>query len=143
MPAGPSFSFKPRSAQQGTPDQNQGVIGFQLAYADSLFGQSGIRQITIAQGEQFQNANDSEIQQNQGGNMLVGQIAGTIGAGYAGGIQHFDAHQHQAACSLVGQSTQTSSIGVTQFSHVVGAPGSGAFAGGRVVVSTEQGQSVN
>ena len=143
MPGGPSFSFKPRSAYQGTPNQHQGIVGFQAAYAGSINSQSGILQITKAAGEQSQNATDTAILQHQNGSMLVGQIAGTLGAGQACGIQHFDAHQHQAASSAVGQSIQNTYIGVTQISHVVGAPGSTAIAGGIVVVSTSQTTYVN
>jgi len=143
MPGGPSFSFNPRIAYQGTPNQNQGIIGFQLAGAGSINGQSGIGQITIAEGRQFQNATDTGILQLQGSNMMVGQIAGTTGAGYAGGIQHFNAHQHQAATSLIGQSTQNSAISVTQFSNIVGTPGSTAFTGSKAIVSTRQMQYVN
>ena len=130
------LSIVPRSAYQGTPNQHQGIVGFQVAYAP--YGQSGIWQITKAAGEQSQNVSDTAIQQHQSGTIHVGQIAGTIGAGHAGGIQHYDAHQHQAASSAVGQSIQNTSIGVTQFSHVNGAPGSTAIAGGKVVVSTSQ-----
>ena len=143
MPGGPAFSYKERETPPGPPNQNQGIEGFQLAYAGSITGQSGIGQITKAAGEQFQNITDTAILQHQSGGMLVGQIAGTIGAGHAGGIQHFNAHQHQAATSLVGNSIQNTSIGVTQFSNVFGAPDSKAFAGGMVVVSTTQTQYVN
>lgn len=133
---------EPRWAYQGTPDeQYQWIGGEQSAHA--WYGPSGIGQITIAAGEQFQNATDTAIQQHQSGTMLVGQMAGTIGAGRAWGSQDFDAYQYQAASSAVGQSTQTSSIGVTQFSNVFGAPDSKAFAGGMVVVSTAQTQYVN
>ena len=135
------LSIEPRSAYQGTPNQHQGIVGFQVAYAP--YGQSGIFQITKAAGEQFQNVTDTEILQHQNGSMLVGQIAGVIGAGQAGGIQHFDAHQHQAASSVVGQSIQNTSISVTQYSNAVGAPGSEAIAGGIVVVSTSQTTYVN
>jgi len=121
---------------QGTPDQHQGIVGFQAAYA--INGPSGVLQITKARGEQSQDVSDTVIQQDQSGNMLVGQIAGTIGAGHAGGIQHFDAHQHQAASSAVGQSIQNTSIGVTQLSDVVGAPGSEALAGGIIGILTSQ-----
>jgi len=141
MPGGPPFSFKPRSAEQGPPNQHQGIVGGQAAYA--IGGQSGTFQITKAAGEQFQNVTDTEILQHQNGSMIVGQIAGVTGAGHTGGIQHFDAHQHQAASSAAGQSIQNTFIGITQFSHVAGAPGSEAIAGGKVVVSTSQTTYVN
>jgi len=138
---GKPISIEPRWAYQGTPNQHQGIVGLQVAYA--LHGQSGTFQITKAAGEQSQNVTDTEILQHQNGRMIVGQIAGVVGAGQAGGIQHFDAHQHQAASSAVGQSIQDTFVGVTQFSHVAGAPGSIAIAGGKVAVSTSQTTYVN
>ena len=134
-------SIEPRWAYQGTSNQHQGLIGFQVAYAP--YGPSSIWQITKARGEQSQDVTDTAIQQHQNGSILVGQIAGILGAGKAGGIQHFHAHQHQEASSAVGQAIQTSYIGVTQISNVVGAAGSTAIAGGKVVVSTSQTQYMN
>jgi hypothetical protein len=129
-------SIEPRWAYQGTPNQNQGIIGGQIAYA--IGGQSGTFQITSAAGAQFQNVTDTSILQHQNGNMLVGQIAGAIGAGQAGGIQNFDAQQHQSASSAIGQSSQNTSVDVTQYSNIIGDNGSNAIAIGNIALFTGQ-----